>query len=273
LTSYVLFNLWSLLLLQYILFQDLLAHCLLHSLYIAIFFEAQNTCRNHVHPVKEQLPDRFGFGLLAVQCQAMVFKNTTQVSSLTPSTTAASVTASQTAAVLNATVLDCFLQLPNDPLSAAGLSTPFLLKAPCSQAVGTQQAFAEAAIYDPATGAISIYHPLVSNEGTAPAAAPVVPTIPAGAVVGLWFGFNGGVLQLLDVNGLDANNSPVLKGADCVNGLPGVQGDVFGQVSWCNAQAWFAAANTGIASGLTVIPLSAMTNSATPVLPPAHSRL
>jgi hypothetical protein len=205
-------------------------------------------------PSKNSFLAASAFGLLAVQCQAMAFKNTTQVSSLTPSTTAASVTASQTAAVLNATVLDCFLQLPNDPLSAAGLSTPFLLKAPCSQAVGTQQAFAEAAIYDPATGAISIYHPLVSNEGTAPAAPPVVPTLPAGAVVGLWFGFNGGVLQLLDVNGLDANNSPVLKGVDCVNGLPGVQGDVFGQVSWCNAQAWFAAANTGIASGLTVIP-------------------
>jgi hypothetical protein len=207
----------------------------------------RSTSRNHVHPFKDSFLATSAFGVLAVQSQAMVFKNTTQVSSLTPTTTAASVSASRTAAVLNATVLDCFLQLPNDPLSATGLSTPFLLKAPCSQAVGTQQAFTEAAIYDPATGAISIYHLLVSNEGTAPAAPPVVPTLPAGAVVGLWFGFNGGVLQLLDVNGLDANNSPVLKGADCVNGLPGVQGDVFGQVSWCNAQAWFAAANTGIA--------------------------
>jgi hypothetical protein len=121
-------------------------------------------------------------------------------------------------------------------------------------AVATQQAFAEAAIYDPATGDISIYHPLVSNAGTKPAATPVVPTLPSGAVVALWFGFNGGVLQLLDTNGQDVNNSPTLKGIDCVNGLPGVQGDVFGQVSWCNAQNWFTAANAGIAAGKTVIP-------------------
>jgi hypothetical protein len=121
-------------------------------------------------------------------------------------------------------------------------------------AVTAQQAFAEAAIFDPATGDISIYHPLVSNAGTPPATPPVVPTLPAGAVVGLWFGFNGGVLQLLDENGQDANNSPSLKAIDCVNGLPGTQGDVFGQVSWCNAQAWFTAANEGVSSGKTVIP-------------------
>jgi hypothetical protein len=56
------FHLWSLLLLQYGLFYDVLAHCPLHSLYITVFFfEAQNTSRNHVHPFKEQLPGCFGF--------------------------------------------------------------------------------------------------------------------------------------------------------------------------------------------------------------------
>jgi hypothetical protein len=121
-------------------------------------------------------------------------------------------------------------------------------------AVATQQAFVEAAIVDPATGQISIYHPLVSNAGTPPAAAPVVPTLPAGAVVAFWLGFNGGVLQMLDTNGQDANNSPALKGIDCVNGLPGTQGDVFGQVSWCNTANFFTAANTAISSGKLVIP-------------------
>lgn len=58
----------------------------------------------------------------------------------------------------------------------------------------------------------------------------------------------------MDENGKDTNNSPSLKAIDSVNGLPGVQGDVFGQVSWCNAETWFAAANQGIASGKTVIP-------------------
>jgi hypothetical protein len=193
--------------------------------------------------------------LLALQVQAnFVNKTTLAISAKVTATSATAAAATGTSTALNATVLDCFLTLPNNPLSAAGLSTPFLLNAPCSQTVATQQAFAEAAIYDPATGAISIYHPLVLDAGKTAGAPPVVPNLPAGAVVALWFGFNGGVLQLLDVNGKDTNASPVLKGAGCINGLEGVQGDVFGQVSWCNAQPWFAAANAGIASGKTVIP-------------------
>lgn len=148
-------------------------------------------------------------------------------------------------------------KVPTDPLSATGLSTPYILQAPCSMAVATQQAFAEAAVFDPATNTISIYHPLIINAGTQPAAAPVVPTIPAGATVGLWFGFNGGVLKLVDANGLDTNNSPALKGSNCINGLAGVQNDVFGQVSWCNAQEFFAAANAG---ALTIPPLGTDSN-------------
>ena len=49
---------------------------------------------------------------------------------------------------------------------------------------------------DPATGQISVYDPLVVNAGTQPAVAPVVPTLPAGAVVALWFGYNGDTLTL-----------------------------------------------------------------------------
>jgi len=82
-------------------------------------------------------------------------------------------------------------KLPADPLTATGLSTPFQLLAPCSQAVTTQQSFVEAAIFDPATNTISVYHPLIVNAGTTPGAPIVVPTIPANAVIGLWFGFNG----------------------------------------------------------------------------------
>jgi hypothetical protein len=155
---------------------------------------------------------------------------------------------------LNATVLDCFLTLPDNPLSAQGLATPFQLMAPCSQTVSTQQAFAEAGVFDPATGQISIYHPLVIDAGKTPQIAPVVPDLPAGAIVGLWFGFNGATLQLLDTNGEDTNASPKLKAIDCVNGLPGAQGDVFGQVSWCNTVPFFDAADASIAAGKTVIP-------------------
>jgi hypothetical protein len=155
---------------------------------------------------------------------------------------------------LNATVVDCFLTLPDNPLSAQGLATPFQLMAPCSQTVSTQQAFAEAAVFDPATGQISIYHPLVIDAGKTPQIAPVVPNLPAGAIVGLWFGFNGATLQLLDTTGGDTNTSPKLKAIGCVNGLPGVKGDVFGQVSWCNTVPFFNAADASIAAGKTVIP-------------------
>ena len=173
--------------------------------------------------------------------------------------TSAAAKATSTSA-LNATVLNCQIIVPANPLTAAGLSTPYQLMPPCSMAVATQQAFAEAAIFDPATNQVSVYHPLVINQGTTPGAAPVVPTIPAGATVGLWFGFNGAVLKLVDSNGADTNNSPLLKGSNCINGLAGVQNDVFGQVSWCNAQQFFAAANAGT---ITVPPLGTTSTGAT----------
>ena len=99
-----------------------------------------------------------------------------------------------------------------------------------------------------------MYHPLVIDAGKTPQIAPVVPALPNGAIVGLWFGFNGATLQLLDTNGGDTNTSPKLKAIGCVNGLPGVQGDVFGQVSWCNTVPFFNAADASIAAGKTVIP-------------------
>ena len=170
-----------------------------------------------------------------------------------PSSTA-NATAVASTIPLNATVLSCFIQVPDNALTAAGLATPFLLMPPCSMAVNTQQAFVEAAVIDPATGTISIYHPLVLDSGKTPAAPNVVPALPAGAVVALWFGFNGAVLSLLDAKGLDTNASPGLQGITCVNGLPGTKGDVFGQVSWCNTGPFFAAANAGIAAGKTMVP-------------------
>jgi hypothetical protein len=173
------------------------------------------------------------------------------------STAAAAKASSKT--VLNANAVNCQITVPANPLTAAGLATPYLLQPPCSMAVGTQQAFAEAAVFDPATNTVSIYHPLVINAGTKPAAAPVIPAIPTGATVGLWFGFNGGVLKLIDTKGLDTNNSPLLKTAACINGLAGVQNDVFGQVSWCNAQQFFAAANAG---NLAIPALGTDTNGA-----------
>jgi len=145
---------------------------------------------------------------------------------------------------------DCTLIVPSQPLTAQGLATPYQLTAtdpangPCNEANAAQSAFVQGAIIDPATGQISIYNPLVIDQGTQPAVAPTAPTLPANAVVGLWFGSNGNTLSLL---GTDSN----LSEAHCVNGI---NGSIFGQFSACNAPAFFAAANSAIKAGKLVVP-------------------
>ncbi len=106
--------------------------------------------------------------------------------------------ARRTAATVN---MNCTLVVPANPLTAQGLATPYQLTAtnpadgPCNEANVNQSAFVQAAVVNPATGQISVYDPLVVDQGTTPAVAPVVPTLPAGGVVGLWFGFNGNTLS------------------------------------------------------------------------------
>jgi hypothetical protein len=140
--------------------------------------------------------------------------------------------------------------VPANPLSAAGLATPYQFVAtnaamgPCNEANVNQSAFVQAGIYDPATGALSVYDPLVVDQGTTPAAAPVVPTLPANAVVGIWFGFNATNLSLRDSGGS-------LAAGKCVNGLGN---SVFGQFAYCNAPAFFTAVNHGIAAGTVKVP-------------------
>ena len=159
--------------------------------------------------------------------------------------------------------MDCTLIVPPNPLSAQGLATPYQLVAtnpangPCNEANANQSAFVQAAIINPATGKISIYEPLVIDQGTTPAIAPVVPRLPANAVVALWFGSNGNVLTLLRNN---ARHRPLTRGrmgvrggmnGNCVNGLPG---SPFGQFAYCNAPAFFAAARQAIATRKLTIP-------------------
>ena len=140
---------------------------------------------------------------------------------------------------------DCTLIVPSQPLTAHGLATPYQLTATnaangaCNEANKAQAAFVQGAVFDPATGAISIYNPLVIDQGTKPAAQPVVPTLPQGGIVGLWFGFNGNNLMLQESNGN-------LKAGNCVNGIPN---SVFGQFAYCNAVAFFAAVNAALQGG------------------------
>jgi hypothetical protein len=143
-----------------------------------------------------------------------------------------------------AAAMDCTITVPANPLSAEGLATPYQLGGGCSQANPNLQAFVQATILDPATGALAVYEPLVITAGTTPAAAPVVPALPADAVVDLLFGFNGNILTL-------AGTDHSLRRARCVTGLPG---SPFGQVSYCNAPAFFRGANAAIAAGKLKIP-------------------
>ncbi|BCL84300.1 hypothetical protein ccbrp13_67650 [Ktedonobacteria bacterium brp13] len=145
---------------------------------------------------------------------------------------------------------NCTLIVPANPLSAQGLATPYQLAAvdnngPCNEANANQSAFVQGVIYDPANGTFSVYSPLVIDKGTQPAVQPTVPTLPANAVVGLWFGFNGTNLTL---KGTQRN---VLAQGNCVNGT---SGSVFGQFAYCNASAFFTAANNGQAQGKFTIP-------------------
>jgi hypothetical protein len=140
--------------------------------------------------------------------------------------------------------------VPIAPLTAVGLATPYKLVAtdaangPCHELDPNQSAFVQAAILDPATGHLSIYNPLVIDEGTAPALFPDVPILPLNAVVGIWFGYNGNNLTLRPTVGALADNS-------CVNGVPG---SVFGQFAYCNAPAFFSAAHVAINAGKLTIP-------------------
>ncbi|MFF3907873.1 hypothetical protein ACFYZJ_18200 [Streptomyces sp. NPDC001848] len=146
---------------------------------------------------------------------------------------------------------NCTLLVPDNPLTARGLATPYRLVAtdpaqgPCHEANPDQSAFVEAAIVAP-DGKLTVYNPLVIDKGTRPAARTARPSVPRGSTVGIWFGFNSANLTLRASGRPDA-----LAQAKCVNGL---RGSVFGQFAYCNAPAFFRTANAQVAKGHLRIP-------------------
>jgi hypothetical protein len=149
--------------------------------------------------------------------------------------------------------MDCGLVVPAHPLTASGLATPWQLTGPdgndaaayhCIQSLSNVQAFVQATILDPATGRLWVYEPLVVTQGSAPAVRPVRPHLPRHAIVSLMVGYNGNNLYL---------TGAALARANCVNGLPD---SVFGQVSYCNSAAFYAAAYRDIARGTLRVPAS-----------------
>ena len=184
-------------------------------------------------------------------------------------TTTATPAATATAAAA-ATNMNCRIIVPANPLSAQGLATPWQLEGPAgmtpaqsgctmanSAALG---AFVQATILNPATGALSVYEPLVITQGTTAAVAPVVPTLPAGAVVTIDVGFNG-----TDLTQVGATPTALAQGR-CVNGLGA--GSDFGQVSFCNGTGFFQAAFRAEAAGRLVVPATGTATKAAGVACP-----
>jgi hypothetical protein len=137
--------------------------------------------------------------------------------------------------------LSCTIAVPANPLSAAGLATPYQLGDGCSMANGAEEAFVEATILAP-NGSVQIYNPLVIDAGTQPAAAPTPPTIARGSSVIIDFGFNGTNL--------------VLTGAGARQGgcVDASGQSIIGQVAACGAVNFYNAANAAIARGTLKVP-------------------
>jgi hypothetical protein len=169
-----------------------------------------------------------------------------------PTPSAGAMTAPATTLTANA---NCDIIVPANPLSAQGLATPYQLtgtdgmtpaESGCQMSNAAKLgAFVQATILDPATGALSVYDPLVVTQGTRPAVRPPVPRIPANAVVTIDFGFNG--KDLFQVGATPTT----LADANCVSGQAG---SVFGQVSFCNGVNFFSAVKKDEREGLLKVP-------------------
>jgi hypothetical protein len=150
---------------------------------------------------------------------------------------------------------DCELVVPADPLSAAGLATPYQLTGPdgaspaasgCTMAnEANLGAFVQATILDQATGKLWVYEPLVITKGTKPATTPVMPKLPKRAVVTIDVGFNGNDLKLVGAT------RRALRQGHCHNGLGE---SIFGQVSFCRGGHFFLAARRAERQGKLVVP-------------------
>jgi hypothetical protein len=89
----------------------------------------------------------------------------------------------------------CTVALPDNVLTAAGLSTPFIVSG-CDQAdpAGGEATFAEAAIITPTR--VFLFNPLLINAGQKFVPPTPLPALPPDATVALWFGTNAGAVRL-----------------------------------------------------------------------------
>jgi hypothetical protein len=162
----------------------------------------------------------------------------------------------------------CSIIVPAHPLSAQGLATPYQLTGPdgmtpaqsgCEMSNGAKLgAFVQATILDPATGALSVYEPLVVTRGSRPDTVGrklSPPVLPAGAVVTIDFGFNG--TNLVQVGAAPTT----LADARCVSGQAG---SAFGSTSFCNGVNFFRAVRQAERQGLLTVPSPGTSNAIVP---------
>jgi hypothetical protein len=137
---------------------------------------------------------------------------------------------------------NCTVTVPDRPLTAKGLATPWVLGDGCTWANGgTEGVFVDATILAP-NGQVQVYNPLVINQGTTPAVAPTPPTIARGSQVILSAGFNGNALALVG------------RGARQGNCVDAYGNSLMNQTPQCNAASFYRMANFEIARGLLKIP-------------------
>jgi hypothetical protein len=145
-----------------------------------------------------------------------------------------------TAEAANST--NCTVSVPANPLTAQGLATPWELGDGCTWANGgTEGVFIDATILSP-NGQLTVYNPLVIDQGTKPAVAPVAPTIAAGSQVILSLGYNGNALALV---------GPGIRQGNCIDALGN---SIINQTPQCNAASFYQLANREIAAGILKIP-------------------
>ena len=138
--------------------------------------------------------------------------------------------------------MNCTVAVPANPLSAQGLATPWQLGDGCTWANGgTEGVFVDATILSP-NGQLTVYDPLVINQGTTPAVAPTPPTIAAGSQVILSVGFNGNALALV---------GPGVRQGNCIDAFGN---SLINQTPQCNAANFYRMANAEIARGTLTIP-------------------
>jgi hypothetical protein len=137
---------------------------------------------------------------------------------------------------------NCTVTVPNRPLTAQGLATPWVLGDGCTWANGgTEGVFIDATILSP-NGQLQVYNPLVITQGTTPEVAPTPPTIARGSQVILSVGYNGNALALVG------------RGARQGNCIDALGASLINQTPQCNAVGFYRMANREIARGTLKVP-------------------